>query len=390
MDKKHEEDTTVTVSSPTKSTPSAAVVASDKNEHAKSSGGTVVLQWLAYAFWFWFVVSVTWLAGVVISFTINHNSSYDWVSGLAYPLAATIIMFIVSLVTDVLYSRKEPTKKSGAAYVIMLLHVVPFVLIAISALVTIVFTLITMMLSSGPTNSANGALQAMWVAIVSLGLFAMLAIRAFFGGVRPILRIIAWGVFGLAAIGFTIAALVGPAAEASRTKQDRLIETALPSLAADIRNYATKNHKLPATISDITHSASSSADTTQAMLDQKLVTYKPNTLPAVEGNSYSPSDASSATVKPVAPDSTGVSAQPYAGTIRHYYQLCVKYAGEKKDQYNYSDASMNTYTAGSAVGATADYRYDSVYSIRMHPKGDVCYNLYADSYSGSSYTNGLY
>ena len=155
--------------------------------------------------------------------------------------------------------------------------------------------------------------------------------------------------------------------------------------------YTTKNHKLPAAISDITHNASSSADATQAMIDQKLVTYKPNTLPAAEGNSYSPADGTSATVKPVAPNSTGVSTQPYAGSTRYYYQLCVKYAGEKKDKYNYNDASMNTYTAGSAVGATADYRYDAVYSISAHPKGDVCYNLYADSYSdGSPYAGSLY
>lgn len=336
-------------------------------------GGVLVLQWLSYAFWFWFSLSVSWLAGVVISYLIS-GSNYVQNELLAYSLASVIIMLIVALVTDVFYAKYEPVRKTGGANVIMLLHVVPFILIAIGALVTVVFALIRMLLNADPVASTDGPVQVMLVGGVVALLFALAAGRAFYGH-RKRVRFGILGVFIALAIGFIIAAFAAPAADAIRTKQDRLIEQGLPSLATDIRNYAEKNDKLPATLGDVTHEDSYSADVVQKIINDKLVTYKANTLPTSTGNSYSPGEAPDS---PVAAMDTGVSYRLGSTKVkRFYYQLCTKFQNEKKSEYNYSENSAN-YTTDLSAGVKSSYRYSYVTTISSHPAGEVCYNLYAD------------
>lgn len=348
-----------------------------------SSGGVLVLQWLTYAFWFWFAVSTSWLAGVVINFFVAGSTSYsEWGSQLAYPLASVIITLLIALVADFFYAKHEPEKKTGGANVIMLLHVVPFVLVAIGALVTIVFALINMLLNSDPITDTDGPLQIMLVALVVVVLLGLAAVRAFFGS-KPRIRLIAKLAFVAVAAGFIVAGIAGPAVEAVRTKDDRLIEQALPSLSGDIRNYVSENNKLPASLSDVTYGESSySASAVQKLIDSKLVTYKANTLPS-SNSSYDPSDirtqlcVDSPTAGVCSPDSSPDSSS----TKRFYYQLCTSYKTERKDRYNYSE--RNVYTKGDSVGTALDYRYNYVSSISAHPAGDVCYNLYADSGYGS-------
>lgn len=342
----------------------------------RPSGGMLVLQWLVYAFWFWYGVSTTWLAGVVIAYFVARGSSTNWSEMLAYPLASVIIMLAIAFVADWFYARREPAKKTGGANIIMLLHVVPFVLIAIGSLIVIVFSLISMLLNSDPVNSGDGPLQAMLTFAVTFVLFAVLALRAFYGGAKRMVRIAAWAVFGFAALVFIVTAIAGPAMEAARTKQDRLIESALPSLSSDIRNYTSKNNKLPEKITDVTYTASSKSSAVQKLINDGLVTYKPNTLPAKDGNSYEPGDDYSGSVSS--------SKYPSYGGKKFYYQLCTVYKQEKKSEYNYT-ASQDSYTQGSGTGVAADYRYEYVSGIASHPAGEVCYNLYATGRYSSSY-----
>jgi len=340
------------------------------------SGGLLVLQWLSYAFWLWFAVSTAWLAGVVINYYVSHSHAYEWGGQLAYPLAAVIIMLIISLVTDWFYAKHEPAKKTGGANIIMLLHVVPFVLFAIGSLITLVFSLITMLLNSDPVNNVDGPLQVMLVAAVTAVLFGIISARAFLGERRRA-RTIVWIVAGVLALGFIIASIAGPAAEAGRTKRDRLIETALPSLSSDIREYTVKYNKLPAKLSDVTHNNTSSAAAVQKLIDQNLVTYKPNSLPAEDGNSFTPGDDPVAMNGSSKTSSSTAYPNDYTQAKHYFYQLCTTYQYEKKSRYNYAD-NRPTYTTDLSSGATADYRYDYVSSISEHPAGQVCYNLYAD------------
>ncbi len=350
----------------------------DVQKPQNNSGGVLVLQWLTYAFWFWFSVSTVWLAGVVINFFVAGTTGYlGWGDLLAYPLASVVITLMIALVADFFYAKHEPAKKIGGANVIMLLHVVPFVLLAIGGLVTIVFALINMLLNSDPIASTDGPLQVMLVSIVAVILLGLAAVRAFFGS-KSRIRLIAKLAFVIVAAGFIIAGIAGPAVEAVRTKDDRLIEQALPSLSSDIRDYVSEHDKLPATLSDVTYDESSySADAVQKLIDSKLVTYKANTLPT-NNTSYDPSDirtqvcVDSPTAGVCSPDSGSDSSS----TQRFYYQLCTTYKTDKKDRYNYTE--RNTFTKGDSVGTTANYRYDSVTDISSHPSGNVCYNLYAD------------
>ena len=300
---------------------------------------------------------------------------------LAYPLASVIIMYLIALATDIFYSKREPVKKTGGANVIMLLHVVPFILIGIGALVTIVFSLIRMLLNSDPVANIDGPIKVMLVAAIVVVLFGLTAVRALYGGKKN-LRFAIWGVFTLFAVGFIIAGIAGPAAESLRTKEDRLVEQALPSLSSDIREYTSINDKLPASLSDVTHEDSLMADSVQKLIDSKLVAYKANTLPSSDGNSYSPENPANLYDKDVSVEGSvgsGLSLPRESATKRFYYQLCTTYKYEKKDRYNYTeDSSDANYTLGSGIGSTDNYRYSYVTSIATHPAGEVCYNLYAD------------
>lgn len=361
---------------PTPTVMTIQVPAAEPTTPAQQSGGILVLQWLTYAFWFWLSISISWLAGVVVNYYIaNKGSSYIvWSMLLAYPLASVIITFLIALVADKFYSKHEPTKKVGGANVIMLLHVVPFVLLSIGALITLVFALITMLLNSDPVNGTDGPLQIMLVALIVAILFALAAVRVFYGA-RRVVRLVAWGIFALLAIGFIIAGFAGPGADSLRTKDDRLIEQSLPDLAEDIREYANKNNILPEKLTDVTHTDSSNANAVQALIDKKLVVYKANTLPAEHsGFSYPDDSTDDLSV------TSSVGRSYYTtGADRFYYQLCVVYKSEKKTDYNYTSNDTASYTIGSGV-ATKD-SYSSAYithGIDVHPVGNVCYNLYAD------------
>lgn len=337
----------------------------------QNSGGSLVLQWLSYAFWFWFSISLSILAGVVINYFISGSKDDEWSSQLAYPLASVIIMLIIALVTDRFYAKHEPAKKTGSANVIMLLHVVPFILIAIGSLVTIVFSLISMFLNSDPLTTTDGPIQVMLVAFIVALLFGLVAARAFYGNAHNVRRI-TWIAAIVLAIGFIVAAFVGPAADALVTKNDRLIERTLPSLASDIRTYTSDNNALPQKITDVTHDSSSTSDGVQKLIDSGLVTYKANTVKGT-GSTYNPGDLQVESC--VTNTTTGECGSAYS--TRHYYQLCTTYKREKKSAYNYTDDAG--YTTGNSVGSVADYNSSYLMTISSHPAGDVCYNLYADT-----------
>lgn len=361
---------------PTPTVMTIQVPAAEPTTPAQQSGGILVLQWLTYAFWFWLSISISWLAGVVVNYYIaNKGSSYIvWSMLLAYPLASVIITFLIALLADKFYSKHEPTKKVGGANVIMLLHVVPFVLLSIGALITLVFALITMLLNSDPVNGTDGPLQIMLVALIVAILFALAAVRVFYGA-RRVVRLVAWGIFALLAIGFIIAGFAGPGADSLRTKDDRLIEQSLPNLAGDIRQYASKNNALPEKLTDVTHTDSSNANAVQALMDKKLVVYKANTLPAEHsGFSYPDDSTDDLSV------TSSVGRSYYTtGADRFYYQLCVVYKSEKKTDYNYTSNDTASYTIGSDVAAKDSYTSAYIsYGIDAHPAGNVCYNLYAD------------
>lgn len=324
----------------------AEEISISEQKHTNSSG-ILALQWLTYAFWFWFIIGVGWLSGIVASYYETGEAASgrtEWASILAYPLAAVIITGVVALVTDLIYSKHEPSVKKGGANVIMLLHLVPFILVSIGAMIVTVFLMINMTLDSVP----GSALKLVPSTVIML-LSGLAAMRVFFGS-RKKLRLGAWIGFGAIAVGFIVAGIAGPMMTAIATKDDRLIESAMPELVREINEYAGDKNKLPATLADIVSATTSSSEEVQQLIDRELVTYKPSTNPLGEL-----SDTAGTT------GTLGVSYYD-SEERRLYYQLCVTFKYAKKDRYN--NSIDNTHEPAS-------YLY-----INSHPKGEVCYDLY--------------
>jgi hypothetical protein len=340
--------------------PAAAPVAVAR----ENTPGSLVLQWLSYSFWGWFSALLAILAGISFNYYLNGSNADNWATVLAYPLAGVIVMMIVAFVTDFFYAKHEPVVKKGAASVIMLIHVVLYSLIVVGSLIAIVFSLVNLLLSSS-TGSEGPYVVMMTAAVVAL-CYGIVSARALFGGKKPAVRKAAWLVMLLLAAAFIAASVVGPVMKASMLKDDRLIESALPSLAENIQEYTRTNDKLPANLSDVTamNSAYDSGKVKQ-LVDKNLVTYKPNTKQMTAQNL---GDTSATTNKSTSPTS-GVSLSKMSQKT-YYYQLCVTYKEKKSDRYNYGyDANMRDYTMSSI----------SMYG--GHEKGDVCYSLKADGAS---------
>lgn len=353
--------------------------ATDEQIRRGNQPGVLVLQWLTYAFWLWFAGSMVWLVGVTIAFFISNDPDSIGMrevgAELAYPLAATIIMLIVALVCDVIYSRFESPRKRGGSAIIMLIHAVLFGLATVASMVTALFATIMMLVSSDPVDVDEAAKVTIMTALVIMLLFAAMFVRTLFvDRIRHVRRIF-WGIVTVAAVGFVVACFAGPVMYANVTKDDRLIEEALPTLASDISQYAQKHNKLPEKLSDVTSSDSYSRKKVQAMLDRRLVTYKPNTAQKKETPGKSVVDPGSkkleldAMVYPTPPD--------YEQRPTYFYQLCVTYKTERNQDRPYTYTEQDTVGSGVSVDSL-DASYPSYPSTYSHKKGEVCYDLGTD------------
>ncbi len=308
--------------------------------------GVLVLQWLAYAFWGWFAVSLVWLVAYVFAYFVGGMNDASDASQVAYPLASVIVLFVIALVVDIFYAHKEPLQKTGGATAIMLIHGVIFALCAIGALITAVFAGINLTINAGVSSTGDGSKVALYTAGVMVLIYALLTARTIFGQKVKFLVQGAWVVFALTAITFAVIGVVGPAMQAAATKQDRLIEAGLPSLARDINSYASTNKELPESLSDITANSAFYREQQDQLVKSNLVRYTPNTKEKQE-----PTTNKSST-------NTGISASYYTPVF--FYKLCVTYQHEKNNTYSPAvyelDASTTPYTSS-------------------HPKGEVCYDL---------------
>lgn len=340
--------------------PVAAAPVVEAKPKTGNSPGVLVLQWVTYAFWMWFGVSMLWLAGVVTNFFVAGTKTTGIGEEIAYPLASVIVMLLCAAVADLFYAKHEPQHKTGGSMVIMLIHAVLFIMATVGSLVAAVFALITILINNDPLTEQDGTKVALAVSVVGVLLFGTLTLRVLMAGKHVHVRAAYWVFAGLMAAGFIAACVAGPVNEANATKNDRLIESALPDLARDINTYAGKNDKLPAKLSDVPATSAynpSNKQRVQAMIDKGLVTYKPNTKPSQDDTDNG--------IKPLAYE-TGA-------TKVFYYQLCTTYAREKGNLGNYRDAETNDIALGGAS-------YSSSYSYvdtSTHPKGDKCYNLSA-------------
>lgn len=343
----------------------AKVVTKKVERVAPDAAIVLVLQWLTYALWGMFVGSLMWLAGVV--FAAVFINSYATVPGdlLAFSLSATLVSLLLASLADYFYSRYEPESKTGVARVVMLVHVVLFTLAGVGLVIAIAYNLLSSLVGAGGDTDARTAFVL--TTLVGVVALAVLVVRIVMPFKRAWLRkaaVIAMVVLGL---GFVIAALVGPAAEARLAAEDKVLEDGVEVIASEINKYTSNEDKLPGALSDLDLGANLTKRTTgdrydnaKKAISEGLVKYTPNTKPPTGGrgevffdDKVEPDSGASSTIAPYKPN----------GKV-FYYKLCVDYKTDKSKRnggYNYPQSLSK---GGVVVPDT--FRHD---------KGEECYDL---------------
>lgn len=311
----------------------------------KISPGVIVLQWLTYAFWGWTIFATSCLSGAVFAYYVLGE---DTSSMIPYAVAAVLVLLPLSAICDYFYSKKEPEKKTGASAVVMIIHAVLFAIFGIGALISAVFSLVSLFIGN---NSEEGMGIVLGTSLIVFVLYAVAFLRALLPFkptlIRRLFVIIMVAVIGLMCfLGF-----IGPVAGARLTRTDRLIESNLSSLSYSISSYVRDNKRLPTRLSDLPL-----REGEKELVDENLVVYKP----------MSSTSSTSDILKDIGSNrSSKYSIDQGISTYR--YQLCVDYKKAKEgksysSRYDDSDGystSVDNYT---------------------HPAGNVCYKLKVTSY----------
>lgn len=320
--------------------------------------GVLVLQWLTYAFWGWTVLALTWLTAVSVGFFINRESIEGYESTMvAYSLAAVIVLFVISLLCDIFYSRAEPLRKHGAAMVIMIIHAVIFALFGIGALIVAVFAVVRLLIGDGGSSSYgdSGAVTTLITGLIIAVVYGATLLRT----LRPFKLkrsgLVYWIFMAVVTIAITTLGIAGPTWNARVTRDDRLIERNLPQVSEAISSYTAKSDKLPATLADVRDQVSGDA---RSLIDRNLVEYKPGK--KVETNAQDlPLGAAESRPITIPPDE-----------IPYRYTLCVTYKAKK--------GSSSTYPAYAPVDNVSPQTY-------QHDAGRVCYDLVTSYGYGGKY-----
>jgi hypothetical protein len=280
-----------------------------------SSPGLIILQWLTYAFWGWTILALAWLISIIMTTAISNIDTSDTVP---YAIASVLVLLPIAAITDLFYTRHEPTKKTGAAMVVMVIHTVLFALFGIATLIIGVLSIVQLFIATG---NATATKVTMYTAFIIAVFYAITFLRT----LNPTKnRTHIYGYIGLmsAAVGmFAILGFTGPLIQASLSKDDRLIEKHISSIPDSIRAYTAEHDKLPQSLSDI----KPQSDEAKQLIDRNLVRYTP-------------------------------------GKEADQYTLCATYKKSKSDP-NIS----RPYPEPKGESA-----YLFVYD---HPAGEVCYNL---------------
>lgn len=331
---------------PTQAAEAPAAPEPAKADVIHNSPGVLVLQWLTYAFWGWAVLALSWLLSVTVNFFMNNPGDSDIGSILAYSLAAVIVLTLVALVCDLFYARKEPKAKTGAATIIMVIHAVIFALFGIGALVIAVFALVSMAIGTFDTGDSGGPMATFVTAILAALVYGATLLRTLHPGWLPKPARLYWIFMGVVVLGTMAASTFGPAAAAQLTRDDRLIERGLPSVASAVNTYASSNDKLPASLKEVLPEGI--GNDAKQLIERDMVEYKPGK-EANSGLDLSESN-SRMNINTLNPAEKAFE-----------YELCVEYKAKKN----------NDYTLGSM-----EYRErDTQLSTYSHSAGNVCYKL---------------
>lgn len=335
---------------------------------AGNTPGVLILQWLTYAFWGWTLVALYWLTGLSVNYFVDHNSQssyeYDYSLSdsntfLAYALAAVIVLFLVSIVCDIVYSKFEPRRKTGAATVIMIIHAVIFALSGIGSLIVGVFALVNMLVSG---DDIAGATTFMITSIIMTILYGLTLLRTLNIAKIKHATQIYWVIMTLATLGIIGLGLFGPVAYTQRTKDDKALERGLPDLADAINQYALDNKRLPKSLHDtsLQQSYYFESNDVKRIVNEDLVQYIPKDKvknPTATLNTRGKTSINTPDQRISQEDSI------------YHYQLCAT--------YDYKDTSGGYDTPYRSK--TQQYQeYETTPNTDGHPAEKVCYDLQTD------------
>ena len=299
----------------------------------------VVLQWLTYAFWGGTVISMSVLTAALLSFHITGSSFGDSAS---YSIAAVLVLLPISIICDIIYGKQEPDRKSGIASVVMIIHAVTFGLFVIGSVISVAFSIVTLMISGTDTD---GTMVSLWSSLIIAFLFALVFLRTVLpnklSGMKRYYIILMTVIVGV----ITVLGLIGPVNDARLSRNDRLIESGLPTVGDAIEAYVTSKSKLPDDLKNLDLKGDA-----KKLVADNLVRYTQETPP--QSLLYPDYPANATTL---------------------YYKLCVTYRKASPSQTDYNVTSSSS---------SVDSGYSSYISTYSHPAGEKCYKLKT---SGSSY-----
>lgn len=295
--------------------------------------GSIILQWLSYAFWGWLILGLIWLVGII---AVNAIMGEAVENVVPYAMAATIVLLPIAFVTDLFYRKHEPAKKTGAATVIMVIHVVLYALLGIGTLIAMVFTLLSMVI--GSSDSQDSQIVALWVLGAATVFYALTFLRVLnpFKSKR-FAMIFSFGML-VVTLGLLVWGVVGPVVTTVSLKDDRRIESHLSDVNDAVNSYISQNQKLPDSLSDV-RIASGDGKT---LVDDGLVRY----------------------------EKVGIVKSEISqnGQDEYRYKLCVTYDhadDSLSDSYRQSRDKYSDYSDG----------YNYYVETYGHPAGNVCYKL---------------
>lgn len=312
--------------------------------HHQNNPVNVILQWLTYAFWGWTVLIMSVLTGTVFySFFDDNSDAGDFT---VYLIAAILVLLPLSAITDRFYSKHEPSKKSGAESLVMVVHSVIFAIFGIGALIGSVFALVSLFVNSGEGTWSKVLLASGLVVSI---FYAAAFIRTLNPpSLRSITRF--FTLFMVIAVGtILLLGIFGPLAKTRATKNDRLIEQNLQTISDSINKYANSNDKLPEKISDVTLKDDAKKLSESNLIEYRANTKQPDNAPSSNYSGFYDSDITKKTF---------------------YYELCATFKEAKEDSYSYSSDSSYKDSDG----------YMSYFYLYEHDAGKQCYKIKYQSY----------
>lgn len=314
---------------------------------AVNTPGVLILQWLTYVFWGWTCLTLILLSYLVATYLVKAPFSSS--DSAPYVFAAALVLLPISIVCDLFYSHKEPTRKTGASMILMVIHAVIFAVFSIGALITLVFAVVNQTIDTSDSRSA-------YALMLAAGIVSVIYAVTFLRTLNPLRSRKAGLVFSLFMI-IVVGALatfnaIGPMNNERLVRQDATTNDNLTKVVLEVNRYTKTNNKLPLTLNDVAF-----AERENPLVIQHKVRYTPLTTESFANQANVPTD--NITLE------DGRVVLPGTQTTepnRLPYKICVDYKADTTTQYEREDV---------AVDRDSESFYPGV-----HKAGERCYSLY--------------